>query len=151
MKKMTATKWVILVLAVLTACVAVAYLAGRPQVPEQTIRIEYNGKTVDLDIASLPRSTVTGTLVNGKGEARQLVSQGCLLSTALEKALGDLSGAGKATVTASDEFSAEVSAEEWGQPEKVYLTFDDGSVQLVVFGDSNSKRNVRNVERVTVE
>ena len=51
MKKMTATKWVILVLAVLTACVAVAYLAGRPQVPEQTIQIEYNGKTVDVDIA----------------------------------------------------------------------------------------------------
>ena len=56
------------------------------------------------------------------------------------------------TVTADDEYSAVVTAEELAAPDKVYLIAqEEDGVQLVVFGDSNSKRNVSNVVRVTVE
>ena len=45
-----------------------------------------------------------------------------------------------------------VTAEELAAPDKVYLIAqEEDGVQLVVFGDSNSKRNVSNVVRVTVE
>ena len=144
-------KLLLLILLAVTACVAVLYLLTRPHVPEQTIRIEYNGKAVDLAVSTLPKETVKGSLINGKGTVREIEEDGCLFSVALEKAFDDLSGAGKATVVAVDEFSAVVAAEEWGEPDKVYLTFDDGSAQLVVFGDTNSKRNVRDVERILVE
>ena len=145
------TKRLLLILMAITVCVAVIYLLTRPQVPEQTIRLAYNGKIVDMDISALPRETVKGSLVNGKGEVREIETDGWLLSAVLEKAFGSLAGASKATVIASDEFSAEVTAEEWGQADKVYLTFEDDSVQLVVFGDANSKRNVWDVERILVE
>lgn len=144
-------KRLLLILMAITACVAVIYLLTRPQIPERTIRLAYNGKVVDMDISALPLETVKGSLVNGKGEVREIETEGCLLSAVLEKAFGSLAGVSKATVVAADEFSAEVTAEEWGQAGKVYLTFEDDAVQLVVFGDANSKRNVRDVERILVE
>ena len=55
-------------------------------------------------------------------------------------------------VTAQDEFSAEISGEELLEKDKVYLiSEDDGTVALVVFGDSNAKRNVKNVARIEVD
>ena len=55
------------------------------------------------------------------------------------------------TVVADDEYRAEVSAAEIAAEDTVArILQEDGGVQMVVFPDSNSKRNVTNVIRVEV-
>lgn len=63
----------------------------------------------------------------------------------------DPNGAAAVKVTADDEFSAELSGDELNEEGKAYLVGEnDGSMRLVVFGDSNAKRNVRNVVSVDI-
>lgn len=114
---------------------AVLHLTTRTPDVEGTILI--NGETVKL--SDLNFSQVTGTIVNGKGEEKQIDSQGIILT----ELCGEYS---TATVTASDEYSAVVNKQD---SENAYLILeDDGSLMLVVFGDENSKRDVRNVVRI---
>ena len=55
------------------------------------------------------------------------------------------------TVRASDEFSAEIAGDELNEMGKVFLyRSKDGSFTLVVFGDANAKRHVKNVEAIDV-
>ena len=93
---------------------------------------------------------VQGTVVNGRGESRAIDGQGVLLSALLERA--EMRADVQITVTADDEYSAVVTAEELAASDKAYLIAqEEGGVQLVVFGDADSRRNVSNVVRVTVE
>ena len=63
----------------------------------------------------------------------------------------DPNNAAAVKVTADDEFSAELSGDEVNEAGKAYLVSeDDGSMRLVVFRDSNAKRNVRNVVSVDI-
>lgn len=79
--------------------------------------------------------------MNGKGEEKQIDAHGVILS---EVCGGEFS---TATVTASDEYSAVVSGGE-----NAYLILsDDGSLRLIVFGDENAKRDVKNVVRIDFE
>lgn len=94
-------------------------------------------------IDSLSLSSVKGTVVNGKGEEIAIDAQGV--------PLGDVCGTDftSVTVTASDEYHAEVSS---GEIQNAYLIQkDDGSMQLIVFGDENLKRCVKNVVRIDAE
>ena len=68
------------------------------------------------------------------------------LADVIEKAGFDPDNAAAVKVTADDEFSAELTGGEVNEAGKAYLVCeDDGSMRLVVFGDSNAKRNVRDV------
>jgi len=151
MKKPKKSVYLLLALVLLTAAVAAIHLSTRVTVPEKTLLVEFQGKSTIVDISALPLQDVQGSLVNGKGETREISAKGCLLSAILEEALDHPENAVKVTITAADEFSAEVSAEEWSLPDRVYLLLEENELQLVVFGDSNSKRNVKNVERLLVE
>ena len=151
MKKSNITKWIVIALVALSAVFAIIHLATRTNVPEQTLLVEYQGKEISVNFAAMPLEQVKGTLVNGKGDRMDVDEMGCSLATVLEKALGDASAAQAVTAVAADEYSASVSSDEWNTPETVYLLQVDDSIQMVVFGDSNSKRNVRNVERLIVE
>jgi hypothetical protein len=52
---------------------------------------------------------------------------------------------------ADDEYSAQLTGDEIREPAKVYLAKEeDGSMKLIVFGDSNMKRNVRNIVKLVV-
>ena len=82
-------------------------------------------------------SPVSGEVVNGKGERKLIDAQGAGLS----ELCGDFT---EATVTASDEYSAVVH----GGEEAYLILSDDGSLRLVVFGDENAKRDVKNVSRI---
>ena len=90
-----------------------------------------------VKVSELALRPVEGVTVSGKGEKTEIRAQGIPLS--------DIFGAGvTVTVTAKDNYSATVSTDE-----KAYLLDNgDGTVQLVVFGDSDLKRNVRNVVRI---
>lgn len=120
----------------LTAILAVIHLKTRT--PETEGEILINGKSIS--ISDLDFSRVTGTIVNGKGEEKQIDSQGILLSDVCGN---DFS---KITATASDEYSAEILPED---SENAYIILtDDGSLRLIVFGDLNAKRDVKNLVRI---
>lgn len=137
-------------LVLLTAVAAAIHLSGRTAPAEGALRVEKDGKAVELSIAGLELEDVQGSVVNGKGETRVIDGQGLLLSAALDAA--GVQAASHVTVTADDEYSVVVTAEELSAPDMVYLIQqEDGKMQMVVFGDANSKRNVSNVARLTVE
>lgn len=118
-----------------TAILALVHLTTRT--PEVEGSILVNGEAVS--IASLDLEQVTGTIVNGKGEEKQIDARGINIAKLSD---GDYESI---TITASDEYSAVVNADE---TDNAYLILDDENPGLVVFGDSNSKRCVRDVVRI---
>lgn len=128
----------IAILAVLTAIFAVVHLTTRTPDIEGAVLV--NGAEVKL--ASLKYEHVSGSIKNGKGEVREIDADGVKLASMLD---GDYESA---RITASDEYSATVSADEM---ENAYLILDDGTLRLIVFGDENSKRDVKNVTRIDTQ
>lgn len=148
-KKIRQCFFVLLGIAVV---VAVFHVSKWESVPPQTLIVEANGMKKEFSFAELPLSQVCGTQMTAKGEVREIDAQGCLLKKILQESIGASMHAEKVTVFAGDGFCAEVTAEEWEQPDQVYLILrEDGLIQLLVFGDSDSKRNVKDVERLVVE
>lgn len=140
----------IAVLIVVVAILAVVHLQTREQVPEGALAIHYQDDVTYVDVASLQLETVSGTVINGKGEEMEVNAQGAALADVLKEAGIDPALVGAVTVTAEDAYSAELTGEELNETGKVYLSADEDGVSLVVFGDENMKRNVRDVVSVDV-
>lgn len=138
-------------LIALTAVFAIIHSAARTEVPDGALLVSCGGEKKYVDLASLDTVSVRGSVVNGKGEKSDVNTQGVPLADVIKGAGFDPNGAVTVNVTADDEFSAELSGDELNEDGKAYLVSeDDGSMRLVVFGDSNAKRNVRNVVSVEV-
>ena len=149
MKKAEPVKIAMIVLVLITAIVAIFYLATRPAAPEGALRIEKGGQVIELPLERLKFISVRGTVVNGKGEERVIDAQGVLLGQVLREA--GISEFAEVTVTADDAYNAVVTAEEINELDRVYLIRqDEGGLRLVVFGDSNSKRSVSDVASLSV-
>ena len=89
--------------------------------------------------------------MNGKGEEKEINEQGTALIDVLREAGVNLSSFAGVTVTAADGYSALLCVDEILENGKVYLVDDGtGGLKLIVFGDSDSKRNVRNVIKIDV-
>lgn len=123
---------------ILTAIFAVIHLTTRT--PEIEGAVLVNGTEVKL--SDLDYESVTGSVKNGKGEVREIDAEGIKLADILDCDYKSVK------VTASDEYSATVSVDEM---ENAYLILDDGTLRLIVFGDENSKRDVKNVVRIDTE
>ena len=150
MKKTEPVKLVIIVLVLITAIVAIFYLTTRPAASEGTLRIENNGRVIELPLERLELTPGWGAVVNGKGEERTVDAQGVLLSGVLREA--GIEEFSEVTVTADDAYSAVVTAEEIAALDRVYLIQqDEGGLRLIVFGDSNSKRSVSDVASLSVK
>ena len=142
MKKKNALLLIVLALILVTAVVAVLHLTNRDTVPDGAIALIRDGKTSYVEMEKLSLTDVTGQTVNGKGETKDIDAKGVLLS--------DVTGTDLTvvTVTADDEYAAEVPAEDL---DRAYLILtEDGTARLIVFGDSNSKRDVKNVVKIEV-
>lgn len=138
-------------LIALTAVFATIHSAARTEVPDGALLVSCGGEKKYVDLASLDTVSVRGIVVNGKGEKSDVNTQGVPLADVIENAGFDPNGAVTVKVTADDEFSAELSGDELNEDGKAYLVSeDDGSMRLVVFGDSNAGRNVRNVVSVEI-
>ena len=136
---------IIAVLILLTVVLAAVHLNTRDKVPERSLMISYKGESRYIQIEELNLVEVSGTVINGKGEEKEVCEQGIAVSDVLQAAGIDPSAIGGVTVTADDAFSAELSAAEINEDGKAYLTDDGEAVTLIVFGDPNSKRKVHNV------
>lgn len=142
---------VIALLIVLTTALAIVHFNSREQVPEGALLVSCGDSKEYVDLKSLDTVPVQGSIVNGKGEESIINTQGVMLADVINEAGFDPDNAAAVKVTADDEFSAELTGDEVNEAGKAYLiNDDDGSMRLVVFGDSNSKRNVRNVVSVEI-
>lgn len=140
----------ILALVIITAVLAVIHLGNAPQVDEGDLLILQGTTQHYVTIDEQLLVPVTGTLVNGKGDQIPVDALGLPLLEVLR--LAGIENIPAVTVTARDEYSAEVTAEEIVTEGKVYLTVEaDGTFRLVVFGDKNSKRNVSDVIKLTIQ
>lgn len=119
--------------------------------PDGALLVSCGGEKKYVDLNSFNAVPVQGSVINGKGEKSYIDTQGVPLADVIKGAGFDPNNAAAVRVTADDEFSVELSGDELNEEGKAYLVGEnDGSVRLVVFGDSNAKRNVRNVVSVEI-
>jgi hypothetical protein len=137
------------ILIALTLLAAVLHLTTREEVPEHAVKVTTSEKETLLDIMSLEYTTVTGVRVNGKGEEIPVEGEGISMKELLEE-MG-ITKYTTVTVVSNDSYSAKMNREEILEEDKVFLLLEDNSLRLIVFGDSNSKRNVSNVVQIQVE
>ncbi len=154
MKVQKNNKAAILMIAVLMALVSIlaaVHGAFRQEVPEGSLAINYQGDTCLVNIEKLATEKVTGTLVNGKGETKEIHVQAIAMADVLAEANIDAMTVETVTVTADDEFLADVAGDEVRESGKVYMAVEDEGAALIVFGDTNAKRNVRKVVKLDVQ
>ncbi|MBQ9966425.1 MAG: hypothetical protein IJO95_02160 [Clostridia bacterium] len=153
MKMSKITKLILAALVLITAAAAALYLAGREPIPENSVAVNYDGETHYADLEGIRLTEIHGERINGKGEVKPVDGMGISLNGLLTWTLSESFACEAVIVTASDGVSAEITAAELAEEGKVMLLLDeeDGSLQLIVFGDPNSKRSVKQVERVTVK
>ena len=143
---------IILILAVTVALLAILHLTGDRIVEQGKVEIIQKGQKWFLGKSDIARIPVKGELVNGKGERVSIDAKGSLLADVLTSVGIDPAEVDVLKITSQDEYSAEVSGEELLEAGKVYLISDEeGAYTLIVFGDSNSKRKVKNVARIEVD
>ena len=119
------------------------YLQGRQSTPPNSLVIEREGKNTVVDFSTLSLESFSGTVVNGKGQSKEVSGQGIRI----DKLIGD-SGFTEARVVADDEYNAVVKPADTAN---AWIQIESGKARLIVFGDSDSKRAVKNVVRIEVK
>jgi len=92
---------------------------------------------------------VQGTTINGRGEEKAIDAEGVALQSLMD--LAGIEALERITVVAGDAYQAEVSADELAEEGKVFLIRSEDGLRLIVFGDEDSRRIVRDVVQVIVE
>lgn len=149
MKKKNAFVVALTTMVLLTAMLAAVHLLGREKVAKGQLHITYQNKETQVTFDELPLQEVKGTITDAKGDKREITAQGISMKNML-LALA-LKSYDKVVVVAEDEYRAEVTAEEIAVDSVVYMIAQkEEGVQMLVFTDTNSKRNVSNVIRMEV-
>ena len=150
MKKHKLVVIIIAILVLLTAVLTVVHLTTREEGQEGAVQVMYNGKTTLILFEDLkPVAVVQGTVVNNAGEEKTIDGRGILVSDVLKLAGATVDS--KVTVTADDEYSVNLTADEVVEEGKAWLLLEEDFLRLIVFGDQGAKRNVKYVVRLTVE
>lgn len=139
----------LLALVLTTAILAINHLNNRADAEPGTLLVLAGERRIEIDIGELEHTAVQGTIVNGRGEARTIETEGVALVDVLDAAEVETFEAVR--VVAADEYSATVAAEELITPGKVWLIQEEASVRMIVFGDADSRRDVKHVERIEVK
>lgn len=143
---------IIIILAAAAAVLAILHLTHSKPVEQGQIEIIRQNQKWLLNAADIAKVSVKGELVNGKGETINIDAKGIALADMLTSIGIDPAKVTVLKITSQDEYSAEISGDELLEDGKVYLTSDgDETFTLVVFGDSNSKRKVKDVARIEVD
>ncbi len=147
---------IVIVLLLITTVFTVIYLPSRTASAPGTLTITYEGKDILVDPFKAPAVDVQGTTINGKGKENVISDTGVTLLSVLNLADITLDDFSVAKIVSTDEYSAELTADEISSDGVAYLissTDDAGAlkIKLVVFGDSNSKRQVKDVARIELK
>lgn len=155
------------ILAVIAACLIIAAIVLAVKVRGNSVRedglvINAGGKTVNVSLKDLNRTSFSGEIVNGKGEVSSHEYKGIELNVLLNEKGIEVSEDAKITVSSEDNYTAELSGSEILKEGTVYIAVEcDGEkiegiegtegARLVVYGDANSKRQVRYLKTITME
>lgn len=151
----------IIVLVIITGIVTAVHLLNQEQVA--CMVIGYGDQVINVSPEDLDKGTFSGELIDGKGDVTHHDYTGILLRELLEGKGIDLSQASGVTVTSADNYSVVFTAEEILHADKVYVAVTaDGEkiegiepgtdgVQVIVFGDPNSRRCVRFAQKITID
>lgn len=149
--------------AVLIIAAVILALRVRGSTPGQSgLIINAGSKTVTVSWEDLDQTVFTGEIVNGKGEVSNHEYQGTELSELLAAGGIEIHEGTKITAVSEDNYTAELTGAEVMAEGRVYAAVlcDGGMIegidggqgaQLVVYGDSNAKRQVRYLKTITVE
>lgn len=147
MKKKTIV--ILSVLTVMLLALSILRLISREKIPEGALAVHFGEKTTYISLDGLTAQPISGIIINGKGQEKQVEAVGVPLKTLLKKVNIPTDRISTVIVEAEDAFTAEIAAEELDQ-ERVYLVQEENSISLVVFGDTNSKRQVHNVVSIDI-
>lgn len=159
MKKVLLVR-ILVVLLVATGIVAAIHLKGQEEI--NCMVIEHAALRIDVTFADLDKGAFSGELTDGKGDTSAHTYTGILLRELLEAKGIDLARLSGVTITSADNYSVRFTAEEILETDKVYLAItvdgktiegiDPGTegVQVIVFGDENSRRCVRFAKKITI-
>ncbi|MBQ6362927.1 MAG: hypothetical protein IJI62_02865 [Lachnospiraceae bacterium] len=144
---------IVIVLLFITCIASAFYLGSRNDAPKGNLAVVSGNKTVLIDPFEDDPVPVKGVIINAKGKEKDVDETGISLKNALSKSGLDNGGFTKARVVSSDEYAVEISFDEINEDGKAYLAKqqeEDGSTtaRLYVFGDSDAKRQVKNVVRI---
>ena len=154
---MTAVFAVLIIIAVILAA------AVRGGMPEKSGLIIQNGRnTVTVSWDSLSQTVFTGEIINGKGETSRHEYRGMELGELFHASGIEVKADTKITAVSEDNYSAELTGAEVMTGGKVYVAvvcdnemiegIDGGQgAQLVVYGDSSAKRQVRYLKTIMLE
>ncbi|MBQ2311139.1 MAG: hypothetical protein II185_01135 [Firmicutes bacterium] len=137
---------ILAVLVVLAAVLAVIVSRNQPQKAVSEVIIVQNGKQAKVDLGKLDLTDVKATVTRANGKTLEIDAKGLEMRKLLEK----YSGYTTLTVSAEDNYTAEIKADELQTEKNVYLIIgEENKPRLVVLSDSNAKRDVTNV--LTIE
>ena len=157
--------WILCLVLLLAAALTVGLIVRNRQIAGETageITLRIQGQTRRIRISDLDRETFSGETVNGKGDRFSHSYRGIALKTMLEEQQVDPAAVSSVKAISADQFSAEYTSAEILEKDRVYLAVQmDGKtlegiekgipgVQMVVFGDPDSKRNVRSLSVIEV-
>ena len=155
--------WFIAIVLLLLATCIVAAVHLENQEAIACMVILQGDRRITVSFADLDRSSFSGSLTDGKGDVTSHAYTGILLRELLEEKGIDLSRCSGVTVTSADNYSVEFTKEEILRENCVYVAItadgakiagiDPGSdgVQIIVFGDANSRRCVRYARKITIK
>lgn len=149
MKKNKTAFFIVGICLIVVAILTCINVVSRPQIPMHSILVEYGNKSEYIDMDTLRLTEVTGEIINGKGEVKEIAGQAILLSDVLNTI--SIQEYDTVKVISDDEYSAELTKSEILDEDKVYLFIADDLARLYVFGDKNSKRNVSNVVKIVLQ
>lgn len=155
------------VLLALTVAVIIVGFQVRNQQLEQakagSIRLVLQGKETVIPFSRLDRESFSRETTNGKGETSTHNYRGIEVVTLLHECEVNTDQISSMTATAADQYRAEYTADELREPGKICLvvSVDENEVEgieagqpgvmVMAFGDSNSKRTVRNPVKLEVK
>ncbi len=141
--------WGIALLVLVTAVITGFYLHNRDSVKAGDLLIKSAGGDKTVTLRELDLSPVSGVIKNKKGEEKQIDADGYPVSKI--PSLAGVSEYAKLSVYSDDEYNAVLTKDELSSSEKAWLIIKDDSIRLIVFGDEDSKRDVKNVVRVEIQ
>ena len=133
-------------LVVIAAILAVVVSKGQQKKSASEVIIIQNGKETKADISKLELTAVKASILRANGKTVEIDSKGI----ELKDLLAGYSGYTAAAVSAEDNYSAELSAEEIASDKNVYIILgEENKPRLVVLSDELAKRDIKNV--LTIE
>ncbi len=138
----------ILILFAVTAAITAIYLRSREKTEAGDLRIKTDSGELTVSIDKLPLSGISGEVKNQKGEIKKIDAEGYSLSDI--PALAGVVDYSEISVFSDDEYHAVLSKDELSDHERAWIIKEEDMLRLIVFGDEDSKRNVKNVVRIEI-